>query len=46
MKKQNQTNNKKGDFTLSMINKEINAFTAQAYADNSFKTVTKEDVLG
>ena len=31
---------------MSMINKEIGAFTAQAYVDNSFKTVTKEDVLG
>ena len=31
---------------MSMINKEINAFSAQAYLDNSFKTVTKEDVLG
>ena len=29
-----------------MINKEIGAFTAQAYQDNKFKTVTKEDVLG
>jgi len=25
-----------------MINKEINAFTAQAYLDNNFKTVTKD----
>ena len=31
---------------MSMINKEIGAFTAQAYIDNSFRTVTKEDVLG
>ena len=31
---------------MSMINKEIGAFTAQAYQDNKFKTVTKEDVLG
>ena len=31
---------------MSMINKEIGNFTAQAYLDNSFKTVTKEDVLG
>ena len=31
---------------MSMINKEIGAFTAQAYVDNSFKTVTKEDILG
>ena len=31
---------------MSMINKEIGAYTAQAYQDNSFKTVTKEDVLG
>jgi len=31
---------------MSMINKEIGAFSAQAYIDNSFKTVTKEDILG
>ena len=31
---------------MSMINKEIGSFTAQAYQDNSFKTVTKDDVLG
>jgi len=31
---------------MSMINKEIGSFTAQAYQDNSFKTVTKEDILG
>lgn len=31
---------------MSMINKEINDFTVQAYVDNSFKTITKADVLG
>ena len=31
---------------MSMINKKIGSFSAQAYVDNSFKTVTKEDVLG
>ena len=31
---------------MSMINKEIGAFSAQAYINNQFKTVTKEDVLG
>ncbi len=31
---------------MSLINKEISAFKAQAYQNNSFKTVTKEDVLG
>ena len=31
---------------MSMINKEIGAFSAQAYIDNSFKTITKEDILG
>ena len=31
---------------MSMINKEIGAFSAQAYWNNAFKTVTKEDVLG
>ena len=31
---------------MSMINKKIGAFSAQAYIDNKFKTITKEDVLG
>ena len=31
---------------MSMINKEIGAFTAQAYQDNAFKTGTNEDILG
>ena len=31
---------------MSMINKEIGGFSAQAYVNNSFRTVTKEDVLG
>ena len=31
---------------MSMINKEIGTFTAQAYVNNSFKTVTKDDILG
>ena len=31
---------------MSMINKEIGAFTAQAYVNNSFITVSKEDILG
>ena len=31
---------------MSMINKEISDFAVQAYVDNSFKTVTKADVLG
>jgi len=31
---------------MSLINKEISDFTVQAYLDNSFKTVTKADVLG
>ena len=31
---------------MSMINREIGAFTAQAYTNNSFQTVTKEDILG
>ena len=30
---------------MSMINKEIGAFSAQAYVDNNFKTITKEDIL-
>ena len=31
---------------MSMINKEIAGFNVQAYVNNSFKTVTKEDILG
>ncbi len=31
---------------MSLINKEVNNFSVQAYQDNSFKTVTKEDILG
>ena len=31
---------------MSMINKEVQSFSVQAYVDNSFKTVTKEDILG
>ena len=31
---------------MSMINKEVSSFKVQAYLDNKFKTVTKEDILG
>ena len=31
---------------MSKIHQEIGAFSAQAYINNSFKTVTKEDVMG
>ena len=31
---------------MSMINKEVSDFKVQAYVNNSFQTVTKEDVLG
>ncbi len=31
---------------MSMINKEINDFSVQAFADGDFKTVTKEDIMG
>ena len=31
---------------MSMINKEVSNFSVQAYQDNKFKTVTKEDILG
>lgn len=31
---------------MSIINKEISCFKAQAFHENDFKTVTKEDVLG
>ena len=31
---------------MSMINKEVNDFSVQAYVDNSFKTVSKSDILG
>ena len=31
---------------MSMINKGVNDFSVQAYVDNSFKTVSKSDILG
>ncbi len=31
---------------MSLINKEVNEFSVQAYHDNKFKTVTKADILG
>ena len=31
---------------MSMINKEVHDFSVQAYVDNSFKTVSKADILG
>ncbi len=31
---------------MSMIGKEISDFKAEAYLDNNFKTITKEDILG
>lgn len=31
---------------MSMINKEVADFSVQAYQDDSFKTVTKKDILG
>ena len=31
---------------MSKIHQEIGAFSAQAYINNSFQTVTKEDVMG
>ena len=31
---------------MSLINKEINDFTVQAFHNNEFKTVKKEDILG
>lgn len=31
---------------MSMINKEVSAFEVQAYQDNGFHKVTKEDILG
>ena len=31
---------------MSLINKQVSDFTVQAYVDNTFKTVRKEDILG
>lgn len=31
---------------MSMINKEVCDFSVQAYQDNAFKTITKNDILG
>ncbi len=34
------------EYTMSLINKEIRDFSVQAFHNNDFKTVTKDDVLG
>ena len=31
---------------MSIINKEVNDFSVQAYVGDKFKTVTKSDILG
>ena len=31
---------------MSMINKEVNDFSVQAYVNNNFKAVSKADILG
>lgn len=31
---------------MSLINKEVNNFSVQAFCNNEFKTVTKDDILG
>ncbi len=31
---------------MSLINKEVAPFSVQAYVENSFKTVTKNDLMG
>ena len=31
---------------MSLINKEVSEFSVQAFQDNTFKTVTKADILG
>lgn len=31
---------------MSMINKKVGSFKAEAYVDNSFKTVSNEDIIG
>ena len=31
---------------MSMINKEVNEFTVQAYVNNAFQTVSKSDIVG
>jgi len=31
---------------MSLINKEVSDFSVQAYHDDDFKTVTKQDILG
>lgn len=42
----NKNSKIKGGPIMSMINKEVNNFSVQAYVDNSFKTISKEDILG
>jgi len=36
----------KEDFNMSLINKEVSDFSVQAFQNNAFKTVTKEDIKG
>lgn len=31
---------------MSLINKEVADFSVQAYVDDDFQTVTKEDIMG
>ena len=31
---------------MSMINKEVGEFSVQAFQDNAFRTVTRDDILG
>jgi len=38
--------NRKGKQKMSLINKEVSPFSVQAYYDNTFKTVTKNDLMG
>ena len=36
----------KEDIGMSLINKEVADFSAQAYVNDEFKTITKADILG
>ncbi len=31
---------------MSLINKEVSEFSVQAFQDNAFKAVTKEEIMG
>ena len=45
-KRGNLNEKREGEITMSMINKEISDFKTNAYHNQEFKIVSKEDILG